>query len=357
MIGIANAPTFSYPRLRYSPQTGVTITRDFREAVVAFLPTEIAERTVNRTASGKAEYLFSRIEETVRVDLRCEAAEMMWLRRFFRDHGAKGAPFEFWIDRHTGSCWMFEDSLEDQNGLAMTLSTGSASYADAAERRGISLSGSQFLSVALAQSSATTRTGYDDPLDRTQGVVVIDFVPSWSGNDGVLHYVLDTSGPNNRLSILKTSGNLLTFRVTDNAGGQRERSGAVSWPATTRVILVASWATDGTLRFLRSEDGGATWTDMTTASGTGTGVLSALPATLYLGAQNDGTALSNGVYDTVAFFKRAFADPHRTLARYLPVWRNYFPYAELVPQQFEMVRLVPGRLIWQWPLILRNGVA
>lgn len=348
--------TFVYPRIRYGT-TPITI--DIPDGAIAHAPQRTGLRGENVVASGKREYLEGRVEESVTLDLLCGPDALDMLERFFSDHAWKGEQFQLWVDRFTGSCWLFNDSLKDQNGLTLTLSSGSATYGDAAGGRGIVLSGGQYLSVALAQASAATPTGFDDPLAITEGLLVLDLAPDFAGNDGTLHYLLDTTGTStNRLSIYKTAANALTLEIRDGAGGSKTKSGAVSWAADARVQILASWATDGTLRLWVAIAGGA-FTELTTAGGAGTGILGALPTTLSIGAENDGTDAAPGTYDTVFFLKRAFPDPHRTFDQHgaKPLHRNYFPTAELVTPIYQPQRWSPTAGIWRWPLSVRLGVA
>jgi hypothetical protein len=352
-LTVQRAATFSYPRMKYGSPA---ITREFAETAINYLTPMLEERAENRMANGRTEYLDNRVEETARVDLMCQAPEYAQLRWAFRDWLGPGKQFQFWIDRYTGSCWSFDDTLRDQNELVWTLNGGgSAAYADTANGRGIVLSGSQYLSVALAQASAATITGYDDPLDKAEGTLVVDFKPTWTGTDGALHVILDTTGGNNRLQLRKTAANTLVIEITDNAAGVKSMSGAVSWSANDRVHIMATWSTGGVLALWYAVNGGA-FTALTTGAGAGTGIITTLPTTLYLGATNAGASLALGTYDTLAIFKAAFPTPTSTLTDYLPVWRNYFPYAEH-QRTFQPERVTFGRAIWRWPVLLRNGVA
>jgi hypothetical protein len=357
MIGQSPQPTALYPRLVYG-----AITLDFNEAATMATPEEARPRAVNLTDDGHAEYLAGpRLEETGVLELFCEQEQALALRWFMRDHGGLGEQFKLWIDRFTGSCWLFEDSLRDQNLLVFThrvgaSASGTATYAAATTGRGVSLSGTQNLAVATAQASAATPTGFDDPLSKAEGVIVLDCKPTWAGNDGVLHRILDTTGPNNRLSIYKTAANNLVLEITDNAGGVKSKSGAVSWAANARVQIVASWDTAGVLRFYLATVSGA-FAELTTAAGAGTGLITTLGATLCLGANTDGTEAANGVYDTLMIATKAWADPHLTVASFRPIDRNHYPYAEIVTPTYRPARWFPSRHLYRWPLHVRNGIA
>ena len=300
-------PTFLYPRIKYG-SPAVTFDNAEPTSRIPTLTPYMGLRGVNTVASGKREYLFGRAEEQVGLVLRCEQDQLAALRWFVQDYGATGAQFETWVDRYTGSCWPFENNLKDQNGLTLTLATGTASYATASVGTGLVLSGTQYLSVATAQASATTPTGYDDPLLKDEGVLVVDVLPAFAGNDGGLHYFLDT-GPTaaNRIELYKGASNFLVFKVTNAASAPKEVSVAVTWTTGQRITVVASWTTAGALTAWYAVDGG-TFIPVSTAAGAGTGILGALPTTLFIGGDNVGANRATGTYDTVAFFKRAFTN-------------------------------------------------
>lgn len=366
MISGSPKATFHYPRFTYG-----SVTVDLVEPAVAITPVTAGLRGQNLVASGKAEYLFGRLEEGVSLQLLCEPDQLQQLRWMLEDALAQGTQFKAWIDRFTGSCWMFEKNRKDQNGLAVTLNGGGAeTYALGVQGSaryggyGIVLSGSQYLSVALAQASAGTPTGFDDPLLKDEGVVHIDFKPTFASNDSALHTILNTSvggGGANELRLYKSSVNQLLFRLADaSSSAFREQyfdiSEVPAWSANARVQLIASWLPTGLLELRCAVNGGAFATSgNTTFAGGGTGLLTALPTTLFLGSDNAGANRANGTYDTIAFFKKAFTKPHLTLSDFRPLSRNHFPYAEATAPVFQPTRLSPGRQIWQWPLSIRNG--
>jgi hypothetical protein len=392
VIGVKDAATFAYPRLRYG-----SITRSFREAAIAYATPETALRTVNVTPSGKAEYLLGRIEDTARVDLMCEPDELAQLRWFFRDQGGPGKQFELWLDRHTGSIWTFEDSLRDQNLLPLVFQGGTPAFVDAVNGRAVTVGVGNVMQVGLAQASATTRTVFDDPLGKAEGVIVLDVTPIWSGNDAALHVFLDTGAAwidtqgtwaqqtgtwatqSNRLRLYKSATNQLTFEIVDDTGAAKSKAGAVSWAANARIVVIAAWDAAGNLRLWVGVPTGPSWSgtsgtwaahpepwgstaltfsELVSGAGAGSGKLAALPATLYVGADNLAANGAAGAYDTLAIFKKAFPNP-LLLADYRPVWRNYFPYGELLPlgpATLEALRLTPSRTIFRWPLLVRNGV-
>lgn len=380
---VQDAATYAYVRLRYGSPA---ITRSFRVPALNRLLPMLGERAEGRVSDGHTEYLFNRLEETVSLVLMCEPDELQQLRWFYENWGIRGKQFELWVDRLTGSCWTFDDCLLDQNRLPLVLSTGSEAYADTAMGRGIVLGSGQYLSGTLAQSSVLPITGFDDPLLKDEGTIVLDLKPAFASSDGVLHVLLDTSSAGaNRLQLRKTTTNTLVFEVTDGSSTVRSVSGAVTWSASDRVQIIAAWggnfpgvggggATDaiyglagtfqswgglggigpGPVALWYAVNGGA-WTQLTTGAGAGTGTLGALPTTLYIAATNAGASAALGTYDSVTFFKKAFPSPTRTVADYHPTWRNYLPYAELqkvwAPQQ-----VANSRAIFTWPILARNGM-
>ena len=339
-------PTFLYPRIKYGSPI-VTFDNAEPTSRIPTLTPYTGLRGVNTVASGKREYLFGRAEEQVGLVLRCEQDQLAALRWFVQDYGATGAQFQTWVDRYTGSCWVLENNLKDQNGLALTLSTGSASYAAASTGTGLVLSGTQHLTVATAQATAATPTGYDDPVLASEGVLVVDFLPAFAGADATEHNIVAAS----QFRLYKNTANQLVFQTGPNAGDTV--AGTVSWSASQRVQIVAEWFTDGTRALWLAVNNGA-FTPLTTAAGSAATIT--LGATLFIGANTAAANRALGTYDTVAFFKRAFTTPQLTLANFRPVERNYFPYAELTAAAFQPVRVTLGRPIFDWALTVRNGV-
>ena len=349
-------PTSLYPRLRYgSPAVAL----DFLEGLAGWVPSSQGLRGANLASTGEIEYLFGRLEEACQLTVVCLPSQYRQLRAAIEQHLILGMQFEAWVDRFTGSCWTFGETLEDQNGLALALNTGSPAYVDVGETvgRALSVSASQNLSVALAQASASpVRTGYDDPLAKGEGILLLDFKPSWAATDGTQRYLIDTTGTTtNRLRLYKTTGNVLRFEILDAAAGSKIVSGSPSWAANDRVEILAAWSTAGVLSLWYAVNGGA-FIALVTASGAGTGMLGALGTNLYLASANGGTDFSPGIYQTLAFYTRAFDGAERALRSWRPVWRNYFPYAELTSPGWQPTIVSMDPLVWSWPLTIRAGV-
>ena len=349
-------PRSLYPRIRYGAPA---VTLDVTGPVPSFQPGSGVQRGVNVAGGGQSEYLYGRLEEVMAAELLCETDLIMEFRRFFETVAGPGQSFQFWLDRFQGSCWTFDGSLLDQNGLRLALhGGGSESYAATSQGRGLVLGSGQYLSCLLAQASAATPTGYDDPLDKAEGIVVVDFVSGFNPGDSLNHFLLDvvSAADSNRLRLYKDSANNLVFEITDSAGDPKWKYGPASWASGQRVTVVARWKTDGTLHAWASIAGGA-FGALPTAGGPGTGILSVLPTTVLVGTDKTLTSPGPGTYDLLAFCKKAWDDPAPTgtLAAYVPWWRNHFPTAELMDVGFAPPRLAPGRQIWRWPLRLRQA--
>jgi hypothetical protein len=332
----AYKPTSFYPRIRYA---GVTM--DFRGGLSDWIP------------SG----LYGGFEEAVQMNMVCGPAQYAQLRRAFQDTLVKGGAFEVWIDRFTASCWLFGDNLKDQNGLALALNTGAVAYATVPDGIGLDLAGTQGLSVAIAQSSAGTPTGYDDPIRASEGVLLLDFYPDWAANDSAAHVLLDTTGTTaNRLRLTKTSGNALTFEILDAAAGSKTVSGTPTWAAEARVEIMIRWTTAGAMQLWYAVNGAA-FTELTTAGGAGTGVLGALGASLHVGSDNAAANFAPGIYQALVTYARAFANPHLGLRIWRCTWRNYFGTAEVTGTGWQPTRFTLDPQLYLWPLTIRLGAA
>jgi hypothetical protein len=351
-------PTFLYPRIKFS-SPAITIDPAEPTSRIPTITPYTGLRGVNTVASGRTEYLFGRPEEQVGLVLRCEQDQLAALRWFVQDFAARGNQFNAWVDRYTGSCWVFENNRKDQNGFALTLNGGGIeTYVATTNGTGIVLSGAQYLTAALAQASASTPTGYDDPMLKSEGVLVVDFKPAFTSTDGVEHYMV-TGGPNgvNSWSLFKNTSNELVWQIVDGTNTAKNRyfSPAPTWTTGDRLQIVALWTAAGVLEHYAAVNSGA-WSTAGSASGAGTGILGTLPTTLGIGALITGASLAPGTYDTVAFFKKAFANPQLSLANFRPIERNHYPYAELTAAAFQPARVTLGRPIWDWPIMFRNGV-
>ena len=191
------------------------------------------------------------------------------------------------------------------------------------------------------------------------GVVVVECKPAFASTDSLAHHfvqTLNTGGTaQNRLTLRKLASNALEFEIQDAADAPKAKSGTVAFASGDRLRLVASYTTAGAL-FAAAQVNTGGWAELTTATGAGTGILSALGASLFIGADHSGGDRAAGTYETVAFYKRAFASPHVGLADYRPVERNYFPTAELVQAVFAPARESLVQQVWRWPMQVRAGV-
>lgn len=349
-------PTSLYPQIVYGSPA---VTINLLEGVADFLPSSQGLRGANLVATGEIEYLYNRLEEACSLTVLCLASQYSQLRRAIEQSLVTGIQADVRVDRFTGSCWLFAEHLADQNGLLLALNTGTATYVDVGETHGraLSLSATQRLSVATAQASATpTKTGFDDPLSKAEGVLLLDFRPTWASNDSTQRYLLDTTGTTaNRLRLYKTSANVLRFEILDAAAGSKIVSGSPTWAANNRVEIMARWTTAGVLQLWVAVNGGA-MTELTSVSGAGTGILGALGASLFVGSENDATDFAPGVYQGLAIHTRAFEKPQESLRTWRSVWRNYFSHAELTGVGFQPQRVALDPLVWSYPLVIRQGV-
>lgn len=346
-------PTSFYPRFRYGAPP---VTLDFLYGLADWLPSEQGLRGGGLTGSGKIEYLFNRVEEAVSLTVICEAVQYAHLRRAYEDVLMLGTQFEVWVDRFTGSCWCFAETLKDQNGLALGLNTGTAAYADGDAGRALSLGASQRLSVATAQASASpTKTGFDDPFGKAEGVILLDFRPTWASTDGTQRYLLDTTGTtSNRLRLFKTAGNVLTFEILDNAAGAKSRTGSPTWAANDRVEIFIRWTTAGALQLWVAVNAGA-FIELTGSAGAGTGLITTLGATFYMGSDNAAANFAPGVYQGLVCYPRAFPDPYKGLRSWRSVWRSYWPYAEVTVPAWQPQRVMVDPMLWSYPVVIRLG--
>src|SRR5262249_55291793 len=137
----------------------------------------------NLVATRQREVLYGGLDESLGFQARVEAGTLQRLRWFLRDHDR--GPFPFWLNRHQGSAWLFEDSLTDQNGYALhTANTFPAAYADTALGRGVSVTGTDYL------IGDTQPSGYDSVFNKDEGVLVVDGVPSAPSTDGVDRFIV-----------------------------------------------------------------------------------------------------------------------------------------------------------------------
>jgi hypothetical protein len=350
-------PTSLYPRLKYAGST-----MDFRHGVADWLPSGQGLRGANFTSPrtdgpGKIEYLYGGFEEACQLTLVCAPAQYAQLRRVFQDSLVTGTAFEVWIDRFTASCWLLSETLRDQNGLPLSLNTGTAAYVDVPSGRGLDLASDQGLSVAIAQASAGTPTGYDDPIRKDEGVLLLDFWPDFAAGDGTDHVLIDTTGTTaNRLRLTKTAADALTFEILDAAAGSKTVSGTPTWAAEAHVEIVLRWTTAGDLQLWYAVDGGA-FTALTTAGGAGTGILGALGTSLHVGSDNAAADFAPGIYEALVIYTRAFANPHHGLRTWRATWRTYFGTAEVTGTGWQPVRHSLDPQLYIWPLTIRLGAA
>ena len=186
-----------------------------------------------------------------------------------------------------GLVWAYLKVQEWVDALA-----GDITYIDAVQLE----AGSVQTPFALDTRTACTMTIPTATIGLVAGTLSFAFVVNtpWVGNDGVAHWLLQIGnyGATNTLTVWKSSGNNLVLYVFDNAGAVKARQRAIdatSWAANTNHIVIATVTPAGVLKLYL--DGSET--GMTDA-GAGTGILSAMGTTLYLGTDNAGTNPLNG---------------------------------------------------------------
>lgn len=130
------------------------------------------------------------------------------------------------------------------------------------------------------------------------GTVSFALSHQWSGADGVTHVLFDTgySSTRNRLTVEKTSGNVLRLRIVDGNGAEKwagmkvdsyNMPGNLNQPGYSDVA--ATWS-NGTLAIYLDGVGG------TLAGGTGTGKLSAGGSSINIGHDLAGTKGALGTF-------------------------------------------------------------
>ena len=352
-------PTVKFLRIIYDPGSGaITIDlddgllSDGGEAQTPFGASQIA-------MDGTRETVFFRSEEMRRLfmqwghkflvgdSLKPPGSIMMQLKKFLEDHANKGKPFELLVDRFAGARFEFDGDLLDENGNAATYTPGAASYAASVFDRALTIAAADHVEIPRVPATNAPR------LIPGEGLILVVFKPTWAGNDGVLHVLLDCGGAaTNRLTLWKTVANDLELRILDNAGGEKKVSGAVSWTAGTWQAIVGIYASDGTLRLFLNE------VKFGTVSGAGTGILNSLEATVFLASDRAGANRAAGAYERVALFTKAYAMSSSlaaVLKKAVVQDRNYFSKAELLPP-LQIARPDPTVAVFQAVLSVRQGV-
>lgn len=150
-----------------------------------------------------------------------------------------------------------------------------------------------------------------DNFSLTIGTLALKIVPTWAGNDGVQHNLVDsTAASNSRLALVKTAANALDWSIYDSAGDVKTKSMAVTdgnLPAATAARIGVRWNA-GTLKLRLNV------TDAANDAGAGTGVLSNLPTPLWVGSRYDGTLQLEGECAAIRIWAAELTDDQLTAA-------------------------------------------
>ncbi|MDZ4340443.1 MAG: hypothetical protein U1B94_09575 [candidate division NC10 bacterium] len=355
---MAFLPTAKYPRILYDPGTGL-VTLDLEDGVAADggefqFPLGAGQIAFN----GTREYNFFRSEETRQIALQWGHAYKSGastvppgalagrIKKLLEDHANKGKQFEVLVNRFQGAVFEFDGVLTDENRNAVTYTPGGATYATSPFDKALTIAAADHVEIPRVPATNAPR------LIATEGLILILVKPTWAGNDGVLHTLLDCGGPTtNRLRIRKTLANDLELEVLDNAAGSRKVAVAVSWSAATWQAIIGIYRTDGTLELWLNE------TQVGTPSGAGTGILNSLGATFFLASDTAGADRAAGDYERLALYTRGYTINSRmaaVLKEAVTRDRNYYATAELM-QPTSPQRVHQQVELYQMPLLIRKG--
>jgi hypothetical protein len=351
-------PTTKYPRILYDPGTGV-VTIDVEDGVAADGGEQQSPLGAGQIAfNGTLEYNFFRSEETRPLQLQWGQAYKSGasavppgslagrIKTLLETHANKGKQFELLVNRFQGAVFEFDGVLTDENRTAATYTPGSAAYATSPFDKALTIAAADHVEISRVPATNAPR------LVAAEGSVLILVKPTWAGNDGVLHTLLDCGGATaNRLRIRKTVANALELEVLDNAAGSKKVAAAVSWSAGTWQHIIGIYRTDGTLELWLNE------TQVGTVTGAGTGILNSLGATIFLASDTAGADRAAGDYERVALYTRGYTINSRmaaVLKEAVTRDRNYYATAELI-QPTSPVRIDPRVELYQMPLVIRKG--
>ena len=173
------------------------------------------------------------------------------------------------------------------------------SYCDGTLGTGYSWSGTANESTSIRSETSLTYSTANN-LDRETGAIGFWMKPIWAGDDGSEHIIFDTAiaANQNRIQIKKDTANKLCFTIWDGTADSYKKvtsSDAMSWSADTWIFIVCTY-NSGTLTIYKGE--GASFAALSTSgSGSGTGILTSLPSTIYLGHDYSGSNYASAIYD------------------------------------------------------------
>lgn len=364
--------TARYPRLVYD---GKTI--DIAHPLTAVLYEDVPVAGANVSTSGVREVLAERVDKYCTMQVLCRPVIARAIQRMIRDWTATGKRVELYVDRFLRAWWGFdEDAATDSNGgNAFTASAGGTlTYAALTEGKGINVPTSGRLSASLVSTLAGGAGNVF--LLAAEGTLALQFKPSWAGNDGAEHVLLDCLTPGtpskNRLTLKKRASNVLHFTLAGANGAEVGVELAVTFGASTEQTMLAEWdgatvkmrlgaaAVVSTLRFpivaAASRIAGTGLLSGQT-SPTANGIeqsMDAAPSIVVLGSDYDAAlGRATGVCGMLAVYQAAYGLPD-SLGTYQHPWRTYYPTAELDLAAYAPGRLMPSREISAYQLRFRE---
>lgn len=344
-LTVTPLPTNFYLKIKYGTSGIIINLPDPLETIIPG-PGGFVERSISH--SGAQETLFARNDSATNFTMQLlDAGLLARMKEFYDTHAIRGKQFELWLDRFTGPRFLFGDNLKDQNEEALTI-VGAEAYVDYTSGNDTRHAFS-FVSGNELSMSVTDGTHFD----KNEGVIVIRVRPDFAGGGGSEHTFVtigDSGATTNVMKIYKKADNLLYMSVFDGAGTEKRRTVAVSWSANTEQEIVGRWNA-GTL------DLWLNGTQATTLTGGGTGVITTLGNTMYVGSDNASTPTNKatGLYDMVSGYMKAFTSP-LPLVNNPVALRTYFSKAELQEVQFLQSRQTPERELNRVVWTIREGV-
>lgn len=341
---IWNGTTLDLHGLVGGPDGAAVGARVLKPDLAAIRSDRIAQFTARR------ETVFGHLEKQVTLTLsHVPGWKLVEIKRFLEEWGLPGKQFEFYLDRFQGAALEFEGTLKDQQGTAGTF-TGTSSFETATFGRGLRLDAGEFLDFPTAPVSQ------QPSLIAAEGILILVFKPSFAGGDAAEHQIANMVTGLGRWALRKKTTNTLSMLVADSGSAVRESEIAVSWVANSEQKIVGKWKDASSIEiWLNGVKGGA-------PIGAGTGiVVTPLPTNLRMGADETGTTQSNGLYDRLGFFTRAF-DLNASIVQvltddYFPYWKNYMNKGELVDARVVPARPFAMRELYEITLTIRQGVA
>ena len=170
--------------------------------------------------------------------------------------------------------------------------TGGASFGD----YGLTIDGTKYCTIPG-----------DGNLVAAAGSVIIAFKPTWAGNDGVSHALLDSYPVGSSyLRLYKDANSSMYLVIVDASAGVKTCSiDASGLPANTPAKFGCRWNGGALKVWLNAASS-------TTVSGAGTGILAGVSATLFLGSLSNGTLQLGGQVARLWIYERDLSDSETT---------------------------------------------